>query len=88
MLLISMAAEGIYPEYLGLYRYLLSEEFYIVSAVEQLASYRTRTLIPYKQYRAFRSPEIVLEVMAYPARLAHARCRDDDLRSRIFIYGL
>ena len=68
--------------------YLLAEQADIPRAVKQLASERARDLIPHKKHRRFGTPEVIFEVVTYPARLAHSRRRYYHLRRFIVVYLL
>ena len=57
----------------------LTEQLDIDGAIDQGAPQRSHGLIAHKKDRALRPPQIVLEVVADAACLAHAAGRDDDL---------
>ena len=70
--------------------------FYLYGLVEKLDAFRTvhqdsaqgsHRLIADEKHRALRSPEVVLQVMANAARVAHTAGRDDHLRCLILIDG-
>ena len=70
--------------------------FYLYGLVEKLDAFRTvhqdsaegsHRLIADEKHRALRSPEVVLQVMAYTSRITHTAGRDDYLRRLVFIDG-
>ena len=60
----------------------LTEQLDIDGTIDQGAPQRSHGLIAHKKDRALRPPQIVLEVVADAACLAHAAGRDDDLGHR------
>ena len=67
---------------------LLAEELDLLYAVEQPAAQCAGRLEADEYDRAVRAPEIVLQVMADTARVAHAGGRDDDLGRRVHVEHL
>ena len=65
-----------------------AKAFVFTDTFQKLAAQGSLTLIAYKQNRTFRPPEIMLQVVAYTARVAHAGGGDDHLRRRVFVQGL
>ena len=57
----------------------LAEQFHVGGTFDQGAAQRSDGLITDKQNRTFRPPQVVLQVVADAACLAHAAGRDDDL---------
>lgn len=67
---------------------LLAEELDLFNAIEQPTAQRAGRLEADEHDRAVRAPEIVLQVMADTARVAHAGGRDDDLGRRVHVEHL
>ena len=72
---------------LGVDLHILAKQPHLVGALQQGASQRAGGLVAHKQDGAFLTPEVVLEVVADAASIAHARRRDDDLGGGVGIDG-
>ena len=64
----------------GMYLNVLPEELNVPLALQQPAAKCTHSLVADKQDRTFRTPQIMLEMMAYPSRIAHSGSRNDHFR--------
>ena len=64
---------------------LFTEQVDEFGTVQQLSSERTLYLIAHKEHRTFLPPQIVLEMVADPSRLAHTGCGNDHLGGFVHI---
>ena len=67
---------------------LLTEELDRFDAVQQAAAQRALALVAHKDHGGLLPPQVVLEVVADAARVAHAGGRDDDLGHLVHVQGL
>ena len=71
-----------------LHRDFLSEELHTFRALQKTAAQGALALIAHKEDGAFRPPEVMLEVVADTARVAHTGSGDNDLRRGVLVQGL
>ena len=69
------------------YLHRLAEKLYLLRTVDQRVAQSAGALVAHKQHRTLRPPEVVLQMMADAARIAHAGRRDDDLGRFIAVDG-
>ena len=67
---------------------LLTEELDALGALQQTAAQRALTLIAHKDHGGLGAPQIVLQVVANAAGIAHAGGGDDDLGALVGVQGL
>ena len=79
-LLIRVAAHAGQDGDLGVHGDLVAEDLHTLGAVVQLAAERADCLIAHEQHRALRPPEVILQMVADAAGVAHAARGEDDLR--------
>ena len=87
-LLIRVSAHSLKGHDGGSHVHRLSEQLHFLCALQDLPPQRADGLIAHEQDRAFRPPEVVLQMMPDPPGLAHARRRNDHLRRLVKIDGL
>ena len=68
---------------LRVHRNVLTKELHGFCPVLQLPAERALRLIAYEQNDAFLAPQVVLQMVADPARLAHAAGGENDLGLRV-----
>ena len=88
MIVIGVGRQALEVDDLRLDGDLLAEELDLFNAVEQSAAQRAGRLEADEHDRAVRAPEVVLEVMADTARVAHAGGGNDDLGRRVHVEHL
>ena len=67
------------------YRYLLAEQPDTLRPVNNRAAGGAHSLVAHEQYRALRSPEVVLQVMLHTSGITHTAGGYDYLRSLVKI---
>ena len=77
---ICMSADSFQYLDSGIDRDILSKQLYTLCTLNQFSSKRSDCLISHKTDRAFRTPQIVLQMMPDPSCFAHTGCRQDNFR--------
>ena len=86
--LVGMSGHALHHDDFGADQDRLAEQLDLIRAVEQLPAGRSFRLIADEYNGGFRPPQIELQVVADPARVAHAGGADDDLWLIILVDGL
>ena len=73
---------------LGVNGDLLTEELHILGPLQQRAAQSALPLVAHEHHGALRSPQVVLQVVANTARVAHTGGGDDNLGDTVLVQGL
>ena len=88
MIPVGVGAEALEVHDLSPHGDLLAEHFHRLGSVQQVAAQSPRGLEAHKHHGALRPPQIVLQVVADTARVAHTRGGDDNLGGGVQIQVL
>ena len=85
--LIRMAADALYLFYMGFDFYRFTKQLYFFSSLDNTAAQCAYRLISGKENGAFRSPEIMLQMVSDTSGITHACGRDNYLRLFVKVDG-
>ena len=85
---VSVRGQALEVDNAGIDGDLLAKQFHGLSPLQQTAAQRALCLIAHKDHGALLTPEVVLQVVADPAGIAHSRGGDDDLGAFVHIQSL
>ena len=90
MIPVGMGAESLEIDDFGPDSHLIAKQLHAFRALQQMAAQRAGGLEAHKHHGAFRTPQVIFQVMADAAGIAHAGGGDDDLGRgvRVQLLGL